>query len=194
MNHPNITSGSKRALKAVIRKAKIMEAFASGKTYSQIGQEFGITRQRVQQIIRPPIQVLDALRRRANNACERCKIPLRLGQGHTHHVNRDVVGKFSDIEKLRYLCPSCHRFEETPDQIDQIIPPCVISDVERDGYLSISAFAKRTRKFPSYVYSMIYAGKIEAKRDQFGKWCIPIAEAERINRKSEVARFTRTKD
>jgi hypothetical protein len=86
--------------------------FAEGRTYAEIGRAFGISRQRVQQIVRPPIQVLDALKRRSGNKCERCRICLRVGDAHVHHIDREVTGGFKDLKRVRLLCRSCHKIED----------------------------------------------------------------------------------
>ncbi len=83
--------------------------FVQGKTYAAIAIELGVSRQRVQQIVRPPRQIYDAVCRRAGGACEDCGI--ELADGHVHHI--ETCGRTTDDfnlpENLRYLCPSCHR-------------------------------------------------------------------------------------
>ena len=94
------------------RKQEIFAMFAEGRTYAEIGRIFSISRQRVQQIVRPPIQVMDALRRRAGRKCERCRIPLRGGDEHVHHIDNHVTGRYDDLKRVRLLCRSCHKIED----------------------------------------------------------------------------------
>ena len=95
------------------RTKQIHDLYASGMSYSAIGRRFGISPQRVQQLVRPPVQVVNMLRARAKNRCEWCEIPLR--SGHVHHVVK--VGHFtkdrSSLDKLLYLCATCHREAHT---------------------------------------------------------------------------------
>lgn len=52
----------------------------------------------------------------------------------------------------------------------------------KEQYLSVREFSLATGKWPSYVYAMLYAGRIRAIKDADDQWKIP---------QSEVARFTR---
>lgn len=82
----------------------------SGMTYRAIGQALGVSRQRVQQMLRPPIRVYDQLRRRAANKCEKCGLVFKArGHGHAHHLR---YGDFWNVNDLLYICPACHRSEE----------------------------------------------------------------------------------
>lgn len=86
---------------------RAVELRLKGLTYAEIGRELGISRQRVQQITRPPAQVYDFVKRRAESKCEDCKVPL--GSGHIHHKHVTPLFNYNDIENLEYLCISCHR-------------------------------------------------------------------------------------
>lgn len=88
-----------------ISQAVALEMRLKGLTYAEIGKSLGCTRQRVQQLIRPPMATYNFIKRRANNKCEQCGI--ELSSGHVHHVS--CVENYNDIENLQYLCVSCHR-------------------------------------------------------------------------------------
>lgn len=93
------------------RRIEIFDMWVNGSSYTDIGRAFGITRQRVQQIVRPPRLVHDLVRDRANNTCQGCGIQLRPGDGHVHHVGQAArtPDDFNDPDNLEYLCRSCHR-------------------------------------------------------------------------------------
>lgn len=93
------------------RRNAILRLYASGLTYQKIADQMGLTRQRIQQIVRPPIQVIVLLRKRANDCCERCGVQLTKYSGHVHHVRKDVTGTITDLNLLRYLCRGCHTVE-----------------------------------------------------------------------------------
>jgi hypothetical protein len=92
------------------RKVEMMAMLLDGYSYQQIGTRFGISRQRVQQLISPSKPVVQAVLRRSNGRCEGCGILLQ-GNGHLHHVNDDSlsVDCFDSIENVKHLCASCHR-------------------------------------------------------------------------------------
>lgn len=81
------------------------DLYLKGLTYAEIGKEMGVSRQRAQQLVKPPTPVMDFIRKRAGGACEQCKIAL--ANGHVHHMSNDAG--FNDIDNLQYLCISCHQ-------------------------------------------------------------------------------------
>lgn len=85
----------------------IRKLFADGASYGVIGRQFGVSRQRVQQIVRPSKDLYDAVKSRANGMCEVCGI--KVSHGHVHHCDRQQENRH---ETLQYLCPSCHRERE----------------------------------------------------------------------------------
>ena len=81
-----------------------------GFTYAAIGKKMELSRQRIQQLLRPPADTYNAMSRRAANHCEACGVLVR--QGHAHHrQNRGLLmaDDFNDLKNLSYLCLSCHR-------------------------------------------------------------------------------------
>ena len=79
----------------------------SGLTYAAIGQVLGVSRQRAQQLIRPPYEIYRVVRRRAGAKCEDCGTETM--NGHMHHMELIEVAAFNDIANLSYLCIGCHR-------------------------------------------------------------------------------------
>lgn len=81
---------------------------AAGKSYREIGQQYGVSRQRVQQYFMPFIEQEKEVAERARGCCEKC------GQfdqfGHYHHIKYeyDILNESSN---LLYLCTSCHLHE-----------------------------------------------------------------------------------
>lgn len=89
------------------KREVVFKLFAEGHTYAYIAKVVGVSRQRVQQLIKPPIRILNLLRKRSHNKCEHCELPLRLGDGHVHHLTGHA--DFNRLANLEYLCRSCHR-------------------------------------------------------------------------------------
>ena len=88
-----------------------------GMTYGQIGEKLGLSRQRAQQILRPPKIIYDSVRTRAEYKCDNCGLLTQIG--HIHHIeNRDM--DYNDIANLRYLCVSCHK----QIHLNNPPPPC----------------------------------------------------------------------
>jgi hypothetical protein len=85
---------------------KAVEMKLKGMTYAEIGKALGVSRQRAQQMVRPPKAIYDAVQDRAKGRCEHCGIELQ--RGHVHHKEGDDVG-YNDLRNLEYLCISCHR-------------------------------------------------------------------------------------
>jgi hypothetical protein len=78
-----------------------------GATYREIAGMFGISRQMVQQMMRPPVEVALAVRIvRAEYKCEQCgQVSIH---GHFHHKTADFA-HFNNADNIAYLCASCHR-------------------------------------------------------------------------------------
>jgi hypothetical protein len=87
-----------------VNRASVVAAWIQGKTYRDIGKEFGISGQRVQQIVRPPLAVYNAVKENAKDRCQDCGAFVR--RGHVHHLGKRE--DFNDLKNLVYLCPSCH--------------------------------------------------------------------------------------
>ena len=71
-----------------------------GWTYAQIGRKLGVSRQRAQQLVRPPKAVYDLVRKRAGGCCQECGVEVGSGQVHPED--------FNDVDGLKYLCVACH--------------------------------------------------------------------------------------
>lgn len=84
--------------------------FRHGLSYAAIAKKVGLSRQRVQQIIRPPKPIYDLVKARAKGKCENCGIVV--ASGHVHHAHNGDKN-FNDIANLQYLCPSCHRVQHS---------------------------------------------------------------------------------
>jgi len=90
------------------RNKEMLELLLDGKTYQQIGDQFNVSRQRVQQILSPPKYIRDIVIRRDGERCSLCGIIV--GQsGHIHHKDTTNGENYEDIENLQLLCISCHR-------------------------------------------------------------------------------------
>lgn len=91
------------------RRLKVFEMYLGGRSYSEIGKAVGVSRQYVQQLVRPPKPVYDAVKQRAAGKCEKCGIYVQ--NGHIHHIQQSgkTPDDFNEPANLQYLCPSCQR-------------------------------------------------------------------------------------
>ena len=79
-----------------------------GQTYAYIAKKAGVSRQRIQQVLSPPIPIRDFVVTKYDGRCFGCG--LYIGKsGHVHHVNTDGGENYQDIDNLQLLCISCHR-------------------------------------------------------------------------------------
>lgn len=87
-----------------------------GLSYQQIGDQFLISRQRVQQLLQPPPLMKLLVIARAHDACQRCGRPQE-GHGHIHHktVETARAKDYNSVDNLEYLCHRCHRHAHGPD-------------------------------------------------------------------------------
>ncbi len=85
-----------------------------GQTFKAIATAVGLSRQRVQQILSPPVAIRVQVVEAARGACQLCGIFVG-GSGHVHHqlAKGVVVDDYNDIKNLRLLCISCHRLEHS---------------------------------------------------------------------------------
>lgn len=110
LDSDNRISDDQEVKKNNAKRSEIYKLWASGLSYRAIGKKVGITRQRVQQIVRPKPEILRTVRARTKDLCEGCGIYLRLGDGHLHHaILSQLASEFNDPNNLLYLCRSCHR-------------------------------------------------------------------------------------
>lgn len=87
-------------------KARVTALWLKGLTYAEVARQTGLSRQRVQQIVRPPKPVYDLILARAGGRCQDCGT--ETPSGHVHHNDHDSED-FNDVDSLVYLCPSCHQ-------------------------------------------------------------------------------------
>lgn len=80
-----------------------------GLTYAAIGEELGLTRQRIQQLLEPPKEVREIILARSNSRCQNCGV--FVAHGHIHHKSAKGIDsdKWNDLDNLVYLCLTCHR-------------------------------------------------------------------------------------
>lgn len=101
------------------RKADILKMRLQGMTYKQIGEVLDISRQRVQQLISPPLYIRKLIFHKAWGKCELCGAPVGWS-GHIHHKG-NTEEDYNDIVNLQFLCQSCHvkaHFEITQREFD----------------------------------------------------------------------------
>jgi len=95
---------------------KLARLKRQGLTYAEIGELYHMSRQRVQQIVSPPPEIANEVRRRSNSKCENCKIELQ--DGDIHHKSWDVAQP-NALENLQYLCVACHMLLHYDPNLDR---------------------------------------------------------------------------
>ena len=93
------------------KRNRVLEMLIKGRTYTSIGAELGISRQRVQQLVAPPKERGGALLAKYDGKCARCGIPLN-GKWHRHHLEACI--DFNALDNLIPLCLSCHKLVHPP--------------------------------------------------------------------------------
>lgn len=99
-------------VKQTARKAEAIRLRLQGLTYAEIGKVLGVSRQRAQQLVRPPAAVYRAVRAKTKGACADCG--LKTKTGHVHHNDLVSEDDFNDFPNLVYLCVSCHTRRHGP--------------------------------------------------------------------------------
>lgn len=89
------------------KKNEIIRYKIEGKSYAEIANIYNISRQRVQQIIRPDKETIMDLLKRADSKCERCSCKITKS-AHIHHKGK-VMGTYNSLVNLELLCRPCHR-------------------------------------------------------------------------------------
>ncbi len=89
------------------RLKEMQEMKLAGASYQGIADKFGISRQRVQQIMAPSPEVAQSVKTRAGGKCQRCGEYVGVS-GHIHH-NGSNARDYDSIDNLEYLCLPCHR-------------------------------------------------------------------------------------
>ena len=108
-----------------------------GATYRQIGEEFGVSRQRAQQILSPPASIRRYIVKKYNGRCNGCGIIVEKS-GHVHHVNTDNGENYEDIDNLQLLCISCHRGKHDPKLNKKLNSLDLVTFTEAANLLNIS--------------------------------------------------------
>ena len=92
-----------------------------GRTYQDIAELVGVTRQRIQQFLRPNLATRQIVRARANGYCERCGVLAK--RGHIHHLPTTNY-EFDNTANLEYLCLSCHRKQHPSPRVSLVCAVC----------------------------------------------------------------------
>lgn len=84
-----------------------------GWTYAAIAAHYKVSRQYIQQILRPAGAVRALLRERAKAQCERCGQPAPYGHVH-HRLTKGLkLVEHNGAVNLEWLCTSCHTSAHT---------------------------------------------------------------------------------
>jgi hypothetical protein len=102
----------------------IAELVNKGMTYEQIGETFGVSRQRIHQLFKRPLYFLnkksgidflaDKVRKRDNNSCVICGKIWRKGRKFdVHHIDKEKeslinYNNYKDFSRMVTLCHRCH--------------------------------------------------------------------------------------
>ena len=99
-------------MKNIERFEQMKTMLLDGNTYQEIGTQFGLSRQRIQQLVSPDKTLLAMVKSRAKNRCEKCGIKI-IRDGSLHHKNHKDTSPdiYNAMDNLLYLCRSCHRKE-----------------------------------------------------------------------------------
>lgn len=143
---------------------RIARAFAmrqAGSSYTEIGAEIGVTRQRAQQILRPSLKTRVRIQRRAGGACEMCRSSA--GKLDIHHRDgaAPAWATYNADENLTLLCIPCHRLVHAdPAKKRRRKTPEELADSRmRTGY-KIAA-TRHGLSFEEY----------RSRREQGERWC-----------------------
>ncbi len=88
-------------------RLKEMQAMKlAGGSYQDIADKFGISRQRVQQIMAPPSHIKQLVIEKAGGICRLCGEVVGK-YGNVHHKSYSSED-YNGLDNLEYLCVSCH--------------------------------------------------------------------------------------
>ena len=90
------------------RRTEIVHLRLAGYTYAAIGQRFGVSRQRIQQLLVPPKPIRELVRSRAHGRCEECGLEITAGDIHHRGRKTCTVVNYQQPHYLVYLCRACH--------------------------------------------------------------------------------------
>jgi hypothetical protein len=128
---------------------EMMEYRLAGLSYQAIANKAGVSRQRIQQILRPPASVCQWVGKQANWCCQSCKINIGTS-GHVHHREHKGLEQedYQDIQNLEYLCIVCHGIAHSDDRPYKDYGGYTIRYVqlEQTLYTSLAKWAKREER------------------------------------------------
>ena len=137
------------------RLKQMIDLKLDGYTYQVIGDSFGISRQRVQQLLEPPTLIRKTVYKRAGGRCENCGILVGVS-GHLHHRNNGDID-FQDIDNLELLCPSCHRLTHAFDNPNST--PLVLKNIVQGDSIVVAVRVPRESIGPSTVRGIRISNK-----------------------------------
>ena len=94
-----------------MNKEKMILLRLQGKSYAEIGRKFGVSKQRILQIIGPPPEIKQFIYNKYNGICQVCNTSVKKKKGHVHHQNGNntLVENYNEIDNLILVCIGCHR-------------------------------------------------------------------------------------
>lgn len=90
----------------LVKRQEALDLRVEGLSYKEISVRFGVSRQRIHQLIAPPSDVRDAIVKKYKGECAKCKLIVGTS-GHVHH-KENISDDYNDMGNLELLCPSCH--------------------------------------------------------------------------------------
>jgi hypothetical protein len=104
-------------IKEMIRMRK------AGMSYAAIGHEYGLSRQRIHQILsRTHLGYKESVWKRASGRCEICGLPEHQHfRSLTYHHIHPIVKGYNNPENVLLVCESCHRELHTASPPEKLI-------------------------------------------------------------------------
>jgi excisionase family DNA binding protein len=138
-------------------KQEMLHLRLAGLGYTDIAARAGVSRQRVQQLLSPPVAVRNLVVNRAQGLCQSCG--LLVGKsGHVHHIGSTNGDSYNDAENLQLLCVRCH------GRVHPAIFP--------NGTVPASAAARMLGVCLSTIHKRIQRGALPAYRTAGGDYRI----------------------
>lgn len=92
-------------------KEQVLKLRLKGLTHAAIAAKYNVSRQYIQQLLRPALAVRALLKERARGHCERCKRPAPFGHVHHRKTKGLKLVEHNGAVNLEWLCASCHMSE-----------------------------------------------------------------------------------
>ena len=98
------------------RETAFRLAFVECQTFTEIAEKYGVSKQRIQQLVSAPPAIRKFVHENSKKVCRECGAPVVLRDMQVHEQGAGLVDNYDNISMLICMCRDCHVTEHIKNE------------------------------------------------------------------------------